>query len=116
MVAGIIAWKLNNNIWIAWITPNVKIIPLVVGDIWGKADGYYIAKAIDYAIDNWANIINISLWGDRWDYKDIYSEYFKKANEKGIIVVVAAWNWDNDTSENSNWINTYVNKISPVCD
>lgn len=116
MVAGIIAWKLNNNIWIAWITPNVKIIPLVVGDIWGKADGYYIAKAIDYAIDNWANIINISLWGDRWDYKDIYSEYFKKANEKGIIVVVAAWNWDNDTSENSNWINTSVNKISPVCD
>ena len=116
MVAWIIWAKLNNKEWIAWITPNVKLMWLTVSNTWGKASWYYIAKAIDYAIDNWANIINVSLWWDWTDYADIYSEYFKKAYDKWIVVVVAAWNGDDNESEKSVWINTSINKISPVCD
>lgn len=115
MVAGIIAANTDNWIWIAWIVPDVEIMPLKV--FWFDSSGAkeeYILEAINYAIDNWADIINLSLGGSQFVYTNAYDAVFKKANDKWIIVVVAAWNWDILSMYNE-WVNTSVNKVSPVC-
>ncbi len=60
MVAGIIAAKKNNNYGIAGIAPDTKIMPLTVCSDSGCPE-QAIIKAIKYAVDNGANIINMSL-------------------------------------------------------
>ena len=115
MVAGIIAANTDNVIWIAWIVPEVEIMSLKVfwfDSDWAEADD--IIEAVNYAIDNWANIINLSIEGSQFVYSNVYDDVFKKAHDKWIVIVVAAGNWDL-LSSYSEWVNTSVNKKSPVC-
>lgn len=114
MIAWIIWATQNNNEWIAWIAKNVKIMPLRVFWTWGTAEEWNIVKAIDYAINNGANIINLSLWWSQFSYSEKYDEVIKRAYDKWIIVVIAAWNWD-VLSGQEIWINLTNNPISPVC-
>ena len=62
-VAGIIAANMNNTIGIAGVAPNAQILPLRVLD--ANATGRYsdVANAIIYAVDNGAQVINLSLGG-----------------------------------------------------
>ena len=78
-----------------------------------SANDLNIIAAINYAIDKWADIINLSLGWTQFIYTNNFDAVFKKANEKGIIIIVAAWNWD--VLSQQAWVNTTVNKISPVC-
>ena len=114
MVAGIIAASINNKIWISWIVPSVEIMPLTVfWKTWG-ANGKDIVEAINYAIDNWANIINLSLiQEDKILYDESYNSTLKRANKRWIIVIASAWNGD-ELNQNKG-INTTKTKISPVC-
>lgn len=113
MVAWIIAANINNEIWISWIVPTVEIMPLTVfWETW-SANWTDIIKAIDYATDNWANIINLSLTQeDKSLYNDYYDSAIKRANKKWIIIVISAWNGDELKTKG---INTTTTKISPVC-
>lgn len=116
MIAWIIWATSNNKEWIAWIIPNwkVKLMSLIVfWDDW-KATDKNIISAINYAIDNWANIINLSLWWELHEYSDKYDEVIKRANNKWIVVVAAAGNWD-ETKKPKVWINTSNDLLSPVC-
>lgn len=117
-----IAWVIwattNNEQRIAGISPNVSIIPLAVFSTWWFAKEQDIISAIDYAINEWANIINLSLWSDvdqDFLYTQWYNQVIQKAYDKWIIMVIAAWNWKKINDTESIWINTTVNKISPVC-
>ena len=112
-VAWVIAAETDNVIWIAWIVPEVKIMSLNVFPTNWNANDLNIIAAINYAIDKWADIINLSLWGTQFTYTNNFDSVFKKANEKWIIIVVAAWNWD--VLSQQAWVNTTVNKISPLC-
>ena len=115
MVAGIIAANTNNVIWIAWIVPNVEIMSLKVfwlDSNWANEDD--IIEAINYAIENGADIINLSLGKHQFTYDNKFNPILKKAYDKWIIVVIAAWNGDLLSLYND-WINTSVNQISPVC-
>ena len=114
MVAWIIAANANNWIWISGIVPSVKIISLNVFWTDWKAWDRDIIHAVEYAIDKWADIINLSLWGEQFEYSDKYNSVFKKANEKWIVIVAAAGNWDVLT-QRTTWVNTTVSKLSPVC-
>ena len=114
MVAGIIAANTDNMIGIAWIVPDVEIMPLKVFWFEKESSEEYIIDAINYAIDNGADIINLSLEWSQFGYNNNYDAIFKKANKKWIIIVVAAWNWDVLSAYNE-WINTTINKKSPVC-
>ena len=112
MVAWVIASQADNIIGIAWIVPEVKIMNLSVfsgSNAWSDN----IVDAVNYAIDNWADIINLSLWWEQFSYSNYYDTTLKKAYDKWIVVVVAAWNGDALNQEV--WVNTTVNKISPVC-
>ena len=116
MIAWIIWATSNNKEWMVWIIPNwkVKLMSLVTfWDDW-KANGKDIISAINYAIDNWANIINLSLWWELYEYSAEYDEVIKRANDKWIIIVAAAGNWD-ETKNPKIWINTSNDLLSPVC-
>ena len=116
MIAWILWATSNNNNWIAWIIPNwkVKLMSLVVFWADWKATDKNILLALNYAIDNWADIINLSLWWELYEYSDVYDEVIKKANDKWIVIMAAAWNWD-ETKNPKVWIDTSDNLLSPVC-
>ena len=113
MVAWIIWAIRDNNEWIAWVTKNVKIMPIGSCDEDGCKDEDIIA-GINYAIDNWANIINLSLWWNQFNYTNDYTKVIKRAYNHWIVAVVAAGNWDVLT-DSKNGVNTSVNPLSPIC-
>jgi len=116
MVAWIIGAIRDNNEWIAWIVKKVKLMPIGVcnfGEEWTCKDED-IVKGINYAIDNWADIINLSLGGTQFNYSNIYNDTIRRAYNKGIVVVIAAWNGDVLTNS-QNWVDTSVNPLSPLC-
>ena len=60
MIAGIIAAKTNNGMGIAGINPGAVIMPLKVADKKGYANSLNIYRAIHFAVDHGARVINIS--------------------------------------------------------
>ncbi|MGE7759108.1 S8 family serine peptidase [Peribacillus sp. NPDC097895] len=88
-IAGIIAGSANNGIGGAGVAPNVKLMPINVFD--GEyADTADIIDAIHYAVQNKANIINMSL-GDT-SYSEALNKAVQEAYKKGILIVAAAGN------------------------
>jgi hypothetical protein len=116
MIAWILWATSNNSVWIAWIIPNwrIKLMSLIAfWEDW-KATNKDIIKAMNYAIDNWADIINLSLWWELHEYSHDYDEVIKRANDKWIVIMAAAGNWD-ETKNPKVWINTSDDLLSPVC-
>lgn len=99
-VSGIIAADANNGIGVAGITGtlDVKIIPVKVLDKNGEGEVPNIVKGIKYAVDNGADIINLS-FGTKGKSKEI-EEAINYAKSKGVFVVAAAGN-DDESSDNS---------------
>jgi subtilisin family serine protease len=62
-IAGIIAAEINNNIGIAGLVPGIRIMNLRAGTANGYLEEDDVARAILYAVDNGARIINMS-FGD----------------------------------------------------
>jgi len=89
-VAGIIAAQGNNRLGVAGVTWSAKIMALkVLGD---KGEGKVsdVIRAIDYAINNGADIINLSFVS--FNYNDGLQEAIRRANRAGVIIVAAAGN------------------------
>lgn len=99
-VSGIIAASANNNIGVSGITGtlNIKIIPVKVLDENGEGEVSNIVKGIKYAVDNGADIINLS-FGTNSKSKAI-EEAVNYAKSKGVFVVAAAGN-DGESDDNS---------------
>ncbi len=88
-VAGIIA----DN------TPsNVKIMPVKAMDDDGTGYVVVVAAAIDYAVKNGADVINLSLGGNCVGDDCPIAISVRKAIKKGVTVVVAAGNEGTDTA------------------
>lgn len=87
-VAGIIGAETNNGIGISSISKGVDIMPVKVGDK-KSLSTFDVAKGIIYAVDNGANIINISIGGG---YSQIVEDACEYANSKGVLVIAAAGN------------------------
>ena len=90
-VSGIIAAKRNNDIGINGIAENVKIMALKVVPNGDERDKD-VAKAIRYAADNGARVINMSFGKDLSPYKYLVDEAILYAQEKGVLLVHAAGN------------------------
>ncbi len=99
-VSGIIAASANNNIGVSGITGtlNIKILPVKVLDENGEGEVSDIVKGIKYAVDNGADIINLS-FGTNSKSKEI-KEAINYAKGKGVFVVAAAGN-DGESDDNS---------------
>ncbi len=89
-MAGIAAASGNNATGITGVTWRAKIMPLKVLNDKGEGDTKNVIRAIDYAINNGADIINFSFVGEG---KSLSLEAaIRRAYEKGILIFAAAGN------------------------
>lgn len=101
-VAGIIAADRNNDIGIKGIAENVLIMPVrAVPD--GDERDKDIANAIRYAVDNGADIINMSFGKGYSHRKQLVDEAIQYAESKGVLCVHAAGNSSDNLDEVTNF-------------
>ena len=101
-VAGVIAAQRNNGIGINGIADNVKIMVLrAVPD--GDERDKDVANAIIYAVDNGADIINMS-FGKRFSpRKEAVDKAIAYADSKGVLMIHASGNDSKDVDITSNF-------------
>jgi hypothetical protein len=75
---------------VAGVTWNTKIMPLRVLNDKGEGKIYDVVRAINYAANNGADIINLSFVN--FTYSESVQEAIKNAHDKGVIIVAAAGN------------------------
>jgi subtilisin family serine protease len=93
-VAGIIAATKDNGFGGHGIFPTAKILPIDVFNGKQTANDFVIAQGILYAIEQNADVINMSLGG--YGESPLIQEAVKKAIDKGITIVAAAGNESTD--------------------
>ncbi|MBN3911186.1 MAG: S8 family serine peptidase [Nostoc sp. NMS1] len=93
-VSGTIAGE-NNNYGVTGIAYDAKIMPVKALNDSGSGSYSSISKGIRYAVDNGANVINLSLGGT--SANRTLESAINYASSKGVIVVMAAGN-DGDSS------------------
>ena len=105
-VSGIIAAKRNNDLGIDGIAENARIMALkVIPD--GDERDKDVAKAIRYAVDNGARIINMSFGKDLSPHKYLVDEAVLYAQENDVLLIHAAGNDANNIDK----VNQYPTKI-----
>lgn len=109
IIAGIIAASGNNREGISGITWQAKIMPLRALNDQGDGRITNVVRAIDYAVSNGADIINLSFVG--FTYNQALQEAIQRAYEAGVIVVAAAGN-EQATAQGKN---TDTSPIYPAC-
>lgn len=88
-VAGTIAQHTNNTYGAAGVAPKATILPIKVLSKQGFGQSEWIASGIDEAVDQGAQIINLSLGGSA---SRVIQIAIKKALQQDVIVVAAAGN------------------------
>ncbi len=103
-VAGIIAAKRGNNVGMDGVADNVRIMVVrVVPD--GDERDKDVANGIRYAVENGAQVINMSFGkGYKWD-KEVVNEAVKYAESKGVLLVHAAGNSSLNVDVEANYPN-----------
>lgn len=97
-VTGLVAAKRNNDIGIDGFAKNIKIMPVVmVAD--GDENDKDVALGIRYAVDNGAQIINMS-WGKYFSSNSGWvKDAILYAEEKNVLLVTASGNDAKDIDE-----------------
>lgn len=90
IVAGIIGARGDNAFDGAGLNWRVKLMSVRVVDETGISHAFVLGKAIRYAVDNGAHIINISLVGNAYDPELKSAIHY--AAERGVAIVAAAGN------------------------
>jgi subtilase family protein len=89
-VAGIAAGRADNGIGAAGVCWRCRIMPLRVIGPDGFARWAWIARAIDYAVEHGAAVVNASIYGETEDPAVRYA--IQRARAAGVLVVAAAGN------------------------
>ncbi|MCU0494437.1 MAG: S8 family serine peptidase [Chloroflexaceae bacterium] len=79
------------------VAPDAQIMPLRVLDGEGYGDFFSVAAAIDYAVENGASVINLSL-GSTANSRMI-ADAIRRATQRGIVVVAAAGNENSEVKQ-----------------
>ena len=118
-VAGVIAAGKNNAVGVAGVAPEAIIMPLIVSNANGRIVGEDVIEAIHYAVDNGANIINLSMGGPGFttDFNPAFTSSIQYAAEHNTLVVIAAGNGDilGQQEGNARGVDLDQNPKSPVC-
>ena len=94
VLAGIIAAQMDNNEGIAGIAPGVSIMPLRILNEKGAGSTYDVRRAIVYAVDNGAQVINLSFVSDKSD--EHLRDTIQWAYDQGVVIVAAVGNGNKD--------------------
>jgi subtilisin family serine protease len=89
-VAGTVAQTTNNNIGVAGVAFNATLLPVKVLGADGNGSYDNIIKGITYAVNQGADVINMSLAGSQGT--QALREAVKFAHDAGVVVVAAAGN------------------------
>lgn len=101
-VAGIIGAVRNNGLGMNGVSNHVWIMPVrAVPD--GDERDKDVANAIRYAVDNGANIINMSFGKSYSPYKEEVDKAIQYADEHGVLMVHAAGNSSENTDKKRNY-------------
>ena len=112
-VAGIIGAISNPTDGISGITQKVKLMSLIACDPRIGCPTDAVVKAIRYAADNGANVINLSLGSlGVTTFTNAYDDAISYAYNKGVVVVAAGGNGD---VEGGIGQDTGFIPVSPVC-
>lgn len=95
--AGMVVATQDNGVGITGINPAAKIMVLKALNDFGHTRASYVAKAIKYATDNGARVINLSIGGEHQTYLERLA--IKYAHDRGVVIVVAAGNEAMEISE-----------------
>lgn len=105
-VSGIIGADRSNALGIMGVANNVRIMAIRVVPTGDERDKD-VANGIRYAVDNGAKVINMSFGkGYKWD-KKVVDEAVKYAEEKGVLLVHAAGNDNQNNDIEENYPNKY---------
>lgn len=101
VVAGIIAAQLDNDVGIAGLAPAAELVIAKVVSPRGTISVQAEARAIRWAVDQGARVVNVSLGGlrdprnpDRDTYSRLEQEAIAYAVKRGAVVVAAVGNSD----------------------
>lgn len=98
-VAGTIAQGVNNGIGGVGVAPTVKLMPVKVcesywneqtGSMDGRCSSFDVAEGIFWAVDQGADVINLSLGG--FSGSGVELDALLYAEQRGVVVVAAAGN------------------------
>ncbi|MEK7665657.1 MAG: S8 family peptidase [Patescibacteria group bacterium] len=92
LIAGVIGAVGNNNEGIAGVAWRVKIMPVRMLDGNGSGDTSTASSAIYYAVENGADIINMSFTGISYDKS--FESAVRMAYRSGVLIVAATGNLD----------------------
>ena len=106
LVAGLAAAIGNNSFGTVGVTWNATIMPIQIFPDDGTTFVSTVVEAIDYAVDEGADIINLSIGSS---YEESFSPAINRAYQAGICVISAGGNNGRElTDSKSTW-------ASPVC-
>jgi len=108
-VSGIIGAVANNGRGIAGVSFYSKIMPLRILASDGTGSVNNLINAIQYAVNNGADVINLSLVGDQISQN--LKTTIKWASDSGVVVVASAGN----TDEEGEAINLTQDPTYPAC-
>ena len=106
-VAGIIGAAKDNAVGGHGVNPNAKLMPIDVFNGKAGANDFVIAQGILYAIEQGADVINMSLGG--YGESPLMKDAVQKAIDQGITVVAAA---GNESTDNYSFPASYEGVIS----
>ncbi|RBY92053.1 hypothetical protein DQ244_06990 [Blastococcus sp. TBT05-19] len=91
-VSGVVGARANNGVGSAGVAPDVRIMPLVIGG-GSTVDVNLGARAIRYAVDNGADVINAS-WGGQFSGQPLTNlrDAIAYAAANDVLVIAAAGN------------------------
>ncbi len=113
LVAGIIGAQGNNHRGITGVAWNVRIMPLRVLDSFGHGDSVRVRQAIEYAVANGADVINMSFIGIAEDPN--LANAVQEAYNAGVVLVAAAGNGTENLEGNAVGLNLDQEALQPVC-
>ena len=107
IVAGIIAAETNNAQGVAGINWRARIMPIRILDGLGSGETKDAIKAVRYAVDNGADVINMSFTGVADD--PALERAIRDAYRAGVMIVAATGN------ESGGGVNLDDDPLYPVC-
>lgn len=100
-VAGVIAAAAGNGLGLVGVAPEARVMPIRALDAEGSGTPTAVVAAVNWAIDNGANVINLSVTEvltRGGSFTSSLTSAIQRAWDKGVIVVLASGNDDPATS------------------
>ena len=113
-VAGIIGANRKNDIGMKGIADNVEIIAIRVVPPNGDERDKDIADGIIYAVDNGAQIINMSFGKNYSPHKEVIDKAVSYAEQKGVLLMHAAGNEGENLDATSQFPTRYYANKKPA--